>query len=158
VEDFNFGPLRRIRHTVNQQKVRIWRWSGRKNKKYYDRSQYAYENKQNDDKMTGKFADFCAQLEPFLQILRKIARFEEQFTPIFDFRALPCGYLRPQAACRHFPVRLTLPVVCGVITDRLVRGMPQSEMQKHQGFCRSPQVKGQCPHDNVTCTGQTSRG
>jgi hypothetical protein len=89
VEDFNFCPLRRIRHLLNQQKVRIWRWRGRKNKNCYDRSQYVYENKQNDDKMTMKFADFWAQCKPFLQILQKIAGFEGQFTAIFAFGALP---------------------------------------------------------------------
>jgi hypothetical protein len=94
VEDFNICPLRRIRHPLNQQKVRIWPWSGRRNKNCYDRSQYVYENKQNDDKMTGKFAYFGAQSKPFLQILQKIAGFEGQFTAIFAFGALPCGYSR----------------------------------------------------------------
>jgi hypothetical protein len=109
VEDCNIGPLRRIRHPLNQHKVRIWPRYGRKNKNYYDRSQYVYENKQNGDKMTGKFADICAQLKPFLQILRKIAGLERQSTAIFGFRAPFCGYLRRQAACRHLPVQVALP-------------------------------------------------
>jgi hypothetical protein len=99
VEEFNFCPLRRIRHLLNQQKVRIWHRRGRKNKNYYDRSQYVYENKQHNDKMTGKFADFCAQLKPFLPILQKITGFEGQFAAIFAFGALPCGYLREWGAC-----------------------------------------------------------
>jgi hypothetical protein len=99
VEDFNFCLLRRSRHPLNQQKVRTWHWSGRKNENYFVRSQYVYENKQNDDKMTGKFAVFCAQLKPFSQILQKIAGFEGRFTAIFAFGALPCGYLREWGAC-----------------------------------------------------------
>jgi len=109
VEDFNIGPLRRIRHPLNQQKVRIWRGFGRKNKNYYVRSRNVYENKQNDDKMTGKFADICAQFKPFLEILQKIAGFEGQFTAIFGFRTPFCGYLRRQAACRHLPVQVAVP-------------------------------------------------
>ena len=46
LDDFNFCPLRRIRYPLNQQKVRTWRWSCRKNKNYYDQSRNVYEKKE----------------------------------------------------------------------------------------------------------------
>jgi hypothetical protein len=114
VEDFKIGPLRRTRHPLNQQKVRIGRGSGRKNKNYYVRTRNVYENKQNDDKMTGKFADFCAQLKAFLPILQKITGFEGQFPAMFAFGALPWGYLRQWGArlgggAGNHPGRATTP-------------------------------------------------
>jgi len=79
VEDFNFCPLRRIRHPLNQQKVRIWRGSGRKNKKYYIQSQNVYENKRNMDKMPGEMSDICGNSTSFC---REIQELDGQFGSI----------------------------------------------------------------------------
>jgi hypothetical protein len=72
VEDFNFCPLERIRRALNQQKVRIWRWSGRKNKNYCVRSQNVYENKRNMDKMPGEMSDICGNSTSFCREIQKL--------------------------------------------------------------------------------------
>jgi len=92
VEDFNFCPLRRIRHPFNQQKVRIWRWSGRKNKYYYVRSLNVYENKENMDKVAAKKSDIYGNST---WILQRNSEFEGQFTLIRTFGA---GFVRIFAA------------------------------------------------------------
>ena len=160
VEDFNIGPLRRIRHPLNQQKVRIWRWSGRKNKNYYDRTQYVYENKQNDDKMTGTFADICAQLRPLLQ---KIAGLEPQFTAIFGFRTPPCGYLRRQAACRHLPVQVALPDTGSPARVRLKESItpgcrvPVRRKVKTENPVKLAVCYNSCRLEELTCTSACKR-
>jgi hypothetical protein len=95
VEDSNFCPLRRIRHPFNQQKVTQGALPPQKDVKNEGRSGYMYENKRRLTKCQPKCRAFCAQLTP---LLRKIAGFEGQFTAFFDFGALPCRYLRRQAA------------------------------------------------------------
>ena len=95
VEDFNLCPLGRIRHPLNQQKVRIWRNSGRKNKCYYVRSRNAYENKENVDIMPGPMQGIYARSVPFL---RKIAGLEGQFTRV------PCRIPVPKSMTWSFPV------------------------------------------------------
>ena len=78
-------PGWRFRHTLNQQKVRIWPWRGSENKKYSDRSQYMYENKQNKDNMTGEMTDIYANST---LILQKIRDLEGQFAVNCAFRTL----------------------------------------------------------------------
>ena len=88
VEDFNFCPLRRIRHPFNQQKIRIWRGSGRKNKNYYVQSLNVYENKENMDKVTAKKSDIYGNST---RILQKNSEYDGQCSLIDTFRA---GFMR----------------------------------------------------------------
>jgi hypothetical protein len=90
-----FCPLRRIRHPLNPQEIRIRRRHDGKN--YYIRSWNVYENKGNIDIMPDLFRTFVVDRGLFL---RKIAGLEGQFTAIFGFGAPLCGYLRRQARLR----------------------------------------------------------
>jgi hypothetical protein len=65
VLDFNFCPLRRIRHPLNPQEIKIWRGSGRKNKNYCIQSREVYENKGNVDVMADLLSDICARSKLF---------------------------------------------------------------------------------------------
>jgi hypothetical protein len=108
VEDFNFCPLGRIRHAQNQQKVRIWRGSGRKNKKYYIQSQNVYENKRNMDKMPGEMSDICGNSTSFCREIQEldgqfslIDTFTVGFVRIFPAKISPSPGRAPSAA--HIP-------------------------------------------------------
>jgi hypothetical protein len=88
MEDCNFRPLRRIRHPLNQQKIRIWRGSGGKNKNDYVQSRNVYENKENMDKVTAKKPDIYGNLT---RILQKNSGYYGQSGLIDTFRA---GFMR----------------------------------------------------------------
>ena len=60
-------PSWRRHHALNRQKARIVGLVHHKIKKYYDQSQYVYENKQNRDKMPGERLDIYIKVTRFSQ-------------------------------------------------------------------------------------------
>jgi hypothetical protein len=85
VEESNPRPSWRIRHPLNQQNIRTWRWSGLKNKINSVRSRNVYENKENIDTMPDETSDICAQSK---LILQKSPGFEWTIYREWQFRSV----------------------------------------------------------------------
>jgi hypothetical protein len=100
VEESSPRPAWRIRRPLNQQNVRTWRWSGRKNKKYNVRTRNVYENKENLDIMPDEKSDIY--VDPTC-ILQKTAVLRGQFIPNGSFAH---GFLPNFTFNRHIGTRI----------------------------------------------------